>query len=44
MSDENIESTTEKLQWETPVLESLGEIGDVASGAGLNVEGGLAGS
>ena len=34
----------ENLVWETPALENLGQIEPVQGGAGLNVEGGLAGS
>lgn len=44
MTDENIENKIQKLQWETPLLESIGNVADVAAGAGLGAEDGHVGS
>jgi hypothetical protein len=44
VNDKKIESETKKLEWETPTLEELGEIEDVAGGVGLPTDGGLVGS
>lgn len=43
MTDENIEHKSQKLQWETPLLESIGDVDDVAGQAGTTTDGVLAG-
>lgn len=44
MSTDNKENYSEKLVWETPILDLLGEIGDVAGAAGVSGDSGVGGS